>query len=102
MGWEQRGPYGPYYIRRRTVKGQTIRQSYGSGPAAAHAAWEDECQREEEARQRTERHKLGRLDAEVQGLWQGIQILMQAHLLLAGYHQHHRGAWRRTRHDDRA
>jgi hypothetical protein len=27
---------------------------------------------------------------------------MQAHLLLAGYHQHHRGAWRRTRHDDRA
>jgi hypothetical protein len=102
MGWEQRGPYGPYYIRRRTVQGQTIRHSYGSGPAAAHAAAEDELRRDAEARYRTERHELARLQAAAGELSQWIQTLMQAYLLLAGYRQHHRGEWRRQRHDDRA
>ena len=51
-------------------------------------------------RHRAESSNLHRLDAESSGLWQWIQTLMQAHVLLAGYHQHHRGEWRRHRHDD--
>jgi hypothetical protein len=100
MGWEYRGPYGPYYIRRQTVNGHEIRQSYGCGPAAAQAARDDDLRRAEEERHRTASSSVTRLDAEAGGLWQWIQTLMQASLLLAGYHQHHRGAWRRHRYDD--
>jgi hypothetical protein len=102
MGWEQRGPYGPYYIRRWTVNGQERRHSYGSGPSAVQAALEDEIRRAEQERHHTASSNLQHLDAESGGLWQQIQMLMQAHLLLAGYRQHHRGEWRRQRHDDRA
>jgi hypothetical protein len=102
MGWEYRGPYGPYYIRRWTVNGQEQRQSYGAGPAAIQAARDDDLRRAEEERHRAASSYVTRLDAEVAGLWQWIQTLMQASLLLAGYRQHHRGEWRRHRHDDRA
>jgi hypothetical protein len=102
MGWEQRGPYGPYYIRRRTVNGHERRHSYGSGPSAIQAALDDEIRRAAQESTRTARSHLHHLDAESGGLWQWIQTLMQASLLLAGYHQHHRGTWRRQRHDDRA
>ena len=51
-------------------------------------------------RHRAESSNLHRLDAEASGLWQRIQTLMQAYLLLAGYHQHHRGEWRRHRYDE--
>ena len=100
MGWEYRGPYGPYYIRRRTVHGHEVRLSYGRGPAAIQAARDDEIRRAEQERHRAASSYMHRLDAEASGLWQWIQILMQAQLLVAGYHQHHRGEWRRHRHDD--
>ncbi len=100
MGWEYRGPYGPYYIRRQTVHGYEIRQSYGRGPAAVQAARDDDLRRAAQERHRAESSNLHRLDAEASGLWQRIQTLMQAYVLLAGYHQHHRGEWRRQRHDD--
>ena len=64
------------------------------------AARDDDLRRAEQERHRAASSYLHRLDAEASGLWQWIQILMQAHVLLAGYHQHHRGEWRRQRHDD--
>jgi hypothetical protein len=95
MGWEWRGSYGPYYIRKHRVNGQVIRQSYGRGLAAVQAAMEDAQRRAVHQQEWERRQYMAHLDADVGVLDQTITILMKAQLLLAGYHQHHRSEWRR-------
>ena len=51
MGWEMRGPNGPYYTRSTRVNGRVVRSYVGGGPAGIRAAQAD-------AKRRAERQKL--------------------------------------------
>src|SRR5262249_33102209 len=55
-------------------------------------------QRQEEKKQeRATRKEIEALDRQTNSLWDITKTLVKAHLLLAGYHQHHRYQWRRRR-----
>jgi hypothetical protein len=94
MGWEQRGAHS-YYIRRYSVQGRKIRQSYGRGVAAEQAATLDAERRSAKEHERTLKRQLEALDTDVLTFVRLVDRLLQAHLLLAGYHQHHRSEWRK-------
>ena len=100
MAWIQRGDKQLYY-RSVSVGGRPRKQYLGAGPAAQLAASGDQQQR---ALRATERQGLqatqlaeehaGNLIHEA-GQW--TEMMVQAALLLAGFHQHDRGNWRRRR-----
>jgi hypothetical protein len=94
MGWEQRGSYS-YYIRRYRVSGRKVRRSLGRGLAAIQAAAIDAERRAHKEQARVFRRELEALDNDVLTFIKLIDRLLQAHLLLAGYHQHHRSEWRK-------
>src|SRR5262245_48575507 len=94
MGWEQRGSYW-YYIRRYSVQGRKVRQSYGRGLAAIQAAALDDERRAAKEQARALRRELEALGNDVLTSCRLVDRLLQAHLLLAGYHQHHRSEWRK-------
>jgi len=93
MGWERRGAY-QYYIRRQTVHGRRVRTSLGRGPVAQAAAAVDAAHRQEQETARAERRHLTTLDRQSDEVGRCITQLLQATLLVAGYHQHHRSEWR--------
>jgi hypothetical protein len=95
MGWEWRQGRGPYYIRRRKSHGHVVRHYFGRGPLAELAAREDAHQRTMAATHHAVCRHLETLDAHVQDWSQCIDSLTKASLLVAGYHQHHRSAWRK-------
>ncbi len=94
MGWEQRGSY-QYYIRKEKRHGRTVRMSYGRGQAAITAATADAQRRQAQETAQAARAHLATLDRQLDALSGVIEQLMQATLLVAGYHQHHRSAWRK-------
>ena len=94
MGWEQRGSY-QYYIRRQTVQGRRVRTSLGRGAVAMAAAEADAQRRQAQETAQAAQAHLASLDRQLDALSGVIEQLMQATLLVAGYHQHHRSAWRK-------
>jgi hypothetical protein len=101
MGWEKRKRGGRYYTRSRKIGGRVVREYVGTGPIAEIAAQTDArerayCKAEAEAK-REERKRLGTADDAVTELCEAVDNLTRATLLAAGYHQHHRGEWRRRR-----
>ena len=106
MGWESRQGRGRYYTRSRKAHGRIIREYVGTGLIAELAAQHDA---EERAQRRLEharlQHEAARWTAAAAPLLQLSQLLdglTAAALIAAGYHQHHRGAWRKRRHDTQA
>ena len=101
MAWEQRQRGGSYYTRSRKVRGRVIREYIGGGLRGQLAAAEDEAQRAaKEARVRAWKHECARLDAAdalVEQVSHHTDLLASAHLIISGYHRHHRGEWRRRR-----
>jgi hypothetical protein len=102
MGWETRRGSGRYYTRSRKVNGRIIREYVGTGFVAELAAQQDA---EARAQRRAERERLQReatrwaaIAAPLVQLSQLLDGLTVAALIAAGYHQHHRGAWRKRRH----
>jgi hypothetical protein len=102
MGWETRRGRGRYYTRGRKVNGRIIRDYVGTGLVAELAAQQDA---EERAQRLTERERLqheaarwASATAPLMQLSQVLDGLTAAALITAGYHQHHRGAWRKRRH----
>ena len=93
MSWEHRGPY-QYYIRRQTVQGRRVRTSLGRGAVALAAAEADAQRRQAQETARATRLHLATLDRHLDEVIRRIAQLMQATLLVAGYHQHHRSEWR--------
>src|SRR5262245_43658687 len=89
MGWEHRGPY-QYYMRRQTVQGRRVRTSLGRGAVALAAAEADAQRRQAQETARATRRHLATLDRHLDEVIRRIEQLMQATLLVAGYHQHHR------------
>jgi hypothetical protein len=100
MAWEKRGTKR-YYTRSVRREGRVVRQYFGNGPVAELAAATDaerRLSREIVARER--RAEQGRYDAAfspLQELCKVTDLLAAASLLLAGYHRHARGDWRRRR-----
>ena len=94
MGWEQRGSY-QYYIRKEKRHGRTVRMSYGRGQAAITAATADAQRRQAQESARTAQTHLAALDRQLDAVVGFIEQLMQATLLVTGYHQHHRSEWRK-------
>ena len=96
MAWERRGDKQVYY-RSRRINGQVKKIYLGSGPRAQIASEHDRLQQEEKSREQATRKLIEALDSQTDTLNQTTKTLVKAHLLLAGYHQHHRGEWRKRR-----
>ena len=102
MPWERRdGCAGRYYTRSRKVNGRVVREYVGTGPLAEIAAERDRLERARRAdaarRERAERERLAREEAPVAALDAAVTTLTRAALVLAGYHRHERGEWRRRK-----
>ncbi len=101
MAWERRKRGGFYYTRSRKVGGRVVREYVGGGLVGQFAAATDAEQRaERKARAeafRTESARLEAVDVPVDALDEVAEALARGALLLAGYHRHHRGEWRRKR-----
>ena len=92
-----------YYYRGRRLCGRTRRVYVGAAgsPAAELAAAADDLrrlEREVTARERhAERERHREAEAPLLALCERTDVLTRAALLAAGFHQHHRGQWRRRR-----
>ena len=101
MGWEGRERGGRYYTRSRRVQGRVVREYVGGGEVGELAAALDAQERAQRAAQRrarqVEQQRLAAVAAPVEAFDQMCRLLVDLTLEEAGYHRHHRGAWRRRR-----
>jgi hypothetical protein len=100
MGWDR----GRYYTRSRKVNGRVVREYIGAGRIGELAARRDAIKRAdreaETAARRAEQAELEALDAEVAAVTEAVDLAAQATLLVAGFHQHKGGDWRKRREQD--
>ncbi len=100
MAWESRGSSRYYYQSERDESGSVVKKYIGAGEIAETIAHADETRRRaREARQAREREELERLEALVAPVLeidQAAGILVRAHLVAGGYHNH-KGEWRLRR-----
>jgi hypothetical protein len=98
MSWETRQGRR-YYTRSRRVKGRIQRRYIGGGELGELAAAADACRRAQRQRQaqeqKAERARWQAADQLLRQVDAGVDLLVRAALLAAGYRQHARGAWRR-------
>jgi hypothetical protein len=100
MAWE-RG----YYYRVCRENGRVVREYVGRGRLAESISQLDSLEREKgrERRRldaealRNEKAALDALDADLEALIEATDLLAHAALVVAGYHQHKRGEWRKRR-----
>ncbi|MFL5762234.1 MAG: hypothetical protein ACJ789_21245 [Thermomicrobiales bacterium] len=101
MAWETRQRGGHYYTRSRKVGGRVVREYIGAGLAGERAAAEDATRRAQHAaaakNRRAEQERLTDLGATLTAFDVVTETLAQAALMIAGYHRHHRGPWRKRR-----
>ena len=98
MGWARRRD-GAYYYRAKKVDGRVVKEDVGAGSLAELLAARDARERAvrlvaAEAR-RAERACLASVDGAVDAAHEAVEALLRASLVLAGYHRHQRGEWRR-------
>src|SRR5262249_21777932 len=94
MPWEKRG-LQQFYYRSQRVNGRVIKKYLGTGHTAQLAYEKDLRQQEEKKQERAIRKEIEALDHQTNSLRDMTKTLVKAHLLVAGYHQHHRGEWRK-------
>ena len=100
MAWETRKTGGRYYTRSKKISGRVIREYVGTGLVGELAAADAQTRAERQAKQATWRRERERIKSAIVPLDQfcdAVEALARASLLLAGYHQHNRGEWRRKR-----
>ncbi len=101
MAWESRRGSGRYYTRSRRDSGRVVREYCGSGRLGELAAEMDqlECTRREIGRLKwkAEQEEIEQADGQMEKLEEMVKELMSLELNVAGYHQHHRGEWRKRR-----
>ena len=100
MAWEKRARGGHYYTRSRRINGKVVREYIGGGELARIVSESDANKRAlrkaERQQQRTELERLEALAAPVGEICEVAEILVRAHLLALGYHEH-KGEWRHER-----
>jgi hypothetical protein len=98
MGWDKGGRY---YTRSRRVNGRVVREYIGGGTVGELAAQLDTLERQKREAislaERAERDEIAALDTPLAELDELADLLARAALAAAGYAQHHRGEWRKTR-----
>jgi hypothetical protein len=101
MAWERRARGSLYYTRSKKVGGRVVRKYVGGGRIGSMAAALDAKKREaalENIRACQQRRaRLEMADAVTKQFARTTEIVTRAILALSGFHQHHRGEWRRTR-----
>jgi hypothetical protein len=101
MGWETRGSSGRYYTRSRRCEGRVVREYVGGGLAGECAATADiglrVARRVARDARSEELKQIAELDAKVIALSEAVETAAKAALLIAGFHRHARGEWRRRR-----
>lgn len=103
MGWESRGGARRYYTRSKRVAGRVVREYVGTGSSAELAAKLDAARRAARAERiragQADRARMAAVEEATGAVDAAIDTLLRASLVLAGYHRHHRGEWRRRRGD---
>jgi len=101
MGWEYRGPHGPYYTRSRKVGGRVVREYIGAGEAGERAARRDATARRRRIREcaarRQQREGLMAAGRTAHAIINALDAEARRMLAAAGFYQHHAGEWRRRR-----
>ena len=100
MAWEQRGNQAYYY--RSVRSGGRVVKEYASGGflGALAAEFDAEERAERDAKRRrlaAEQARWADLEQPARELDDLAELLTAAMLLVAGYHRHDRGEWRRRR-----
>ena len=97
MAWDR----GRYYTRSRRISGRVVREYVGAGRVGELAAQMDALERErretERAVRRATRAELEARDAPLNELNDLADLLAHAALVVAGFHRHNRGEWRKRR-----
>src|SRR5687767_6045153 len=101
MAWEKRARGGRYYTRsRRRGDGSLHRQYLGLDTHAQFEAAKDALNRLEREIQRASIHtsilELAAVSVLTDQLCFACQDQVRRELLAEGFHQHHRGEWRKT------
>ena len=101
MAWETRQRGGRYYTRSKKIGGRVVREYVGTGSIGERAATADaraRAQRQaQQAAWQAEQERIELALAPLEAFCDVVETLARASLLLAGYHRHHRGEWRRKR-----
>lgn len=105
MAWETRSRGGRYYTQSKKIKGRVVRRYIGTGEYAELIARLDGMQAARRRRRDAERARLlreaeaetTRIDSDAALLGVLCDALLKRVMMDAGYHQHHRGEWRKRR-----
>jgi hypothetical protein len=101
MSWEQRNGRGRYYTRSHREGGRIVREYVGSGEFGELAAdvddlaWQARLLEREALAQ--ERDRIAVIEGPVVRFSRAVDLAVTCELLVAGYHRHDRGPWRRRR-----
>ena len=99
MAWETRTGSGHYYTRSKRANGRIVREYIGKGPIAEFVHQMDIEERLERDATRKAFEAVQCLDAELDRKLDLFIELSEAvacgFLIVAGYHQHKRGDWRK-------
>ena len=101
MSWEKRNGCGPYYTSSHRENGRIVREYFGKGAPGQIAADVDALglqtrlfEREDRA---AERARIAAIEDPLVGFDRAVDLAVSGELLVAGYHRHDRGPWRRRR-----
>jgi hypothetical protein len=102
MAWETRRNGRRYYYTARRVDGRVVKEYMGRDNAATQAfaklEWSDaERARIARRRQLQREAEYLELDRELEEFHEWCDLIFKAAMLVAGYHQHARGHWRKRR-----
>ena len=101
MSWEQRNGRGEYYTSSHRENGRIVREYYGKGELARLAADVDalavQTRLVEREGRALERAQIAAIEDPVIIFGEAVDLAVTCELLVAGYHRHDRGPWRRRR-----
>jgi hypothetical protein len=101
MSWEQRKGHGPYYTRGHRENGRLVREYVGGGVLGQLAADVDGLARQTRLAERQERtaecERIAAIEGPIVAFGRAVDLAVSCELLVAGYHRHDRGPWRRRR-----
>lgn len=101
MSWETRANGKRYYTRSHRVDGRIIREYVGGGQIGELAARFDEIDRESRMQKadmiRESLRQAEQMDAELAKFEEFADNISRGLLLVAGYHQHNRSEWRKSK-----
>lgn len=97
MGWQTRRNGKTYYYRSRRVDGRVVSDYVGSGATAEHVAADTAQRRARRAADRAQREQLAAITRDLAEAKRLATTAVASALEAAGFHQHHRGEWRKRR-----